>query len=380
MTIKEIEKRMAEIKVEMDLEGADIQALSDEADKLIEERQKLVDAEEKRSALLAKIAGGEAGEVIREVPEVSEEEKRAKKFANTNSMNIEARSLLVSSGTIAKPTKVSGINDIGNTVSSIVDMVTVEDCSGMGADMVAYVDTEASAGKGTEGELANASEGTFGTVSITPDIYNIISYVSREVQNQSPLAYTSKVQAQALKALRKKAAGVVTDAVNASKLKNSIKDITAINATTLRKIVFSHGEDEEIAGNAVLFLNKKDLIAFGDVRGTSEKKAIYEIIPDGANPNIGVIKEGGLSVKYCINSNCTAFTGTSASAQKDTPTMFYGDPASIKLDLFGPYRVETSKDYQFGKGLLAVLGTMSIGSALTVKNGITVVEIPKSGT
>ena len=37
MTIKEIEKRMAEIKVEMDLDGADIQVLSDEADKLIEE-------------------------------------------------------------------------------------------------------------------------------------------------------------------------------------------------------------------------------------------------------------------------------------------------------------------------------------------------------
>ena len=73
-------------------------------------------------------------------------------------------------------------------------------------------------------------------------------------------------------------------------------------------IVDEYGGDDNLFGGegVVLFLNKKDLIAFGDVRSSTTLQPVYEIIPDGNNPNTGVIKDGGLSVKYCINANCTA--------------------------------------------------------------------------
>ena len=84
--------------------------------------------------------------------------------------------------------------------------------------------------------------------------------------------------------------------------------------------MLSYGGDEFSGGQGVLFLNKTDLIALGDVRGTNEKKAVYEITPD-ANPNTGIIKDGGLAVKYCICSALTACAGTSQSATAKQRTM-----------------------------------------------------------
>ena len=69
-------------------------------------------------------------------------EERAANLSKTGRMSIsvqETRSTLLSTGTIAKPTSVGGINDPFNTVSSIVDMVRVEDMTGMGGHKEAYI-------------------------------------------------------------------------------------------------------------------------------------------------------------------------------------------------------------------------------------------------
>ena len=118
----------------------------------------------------------------------------------------------------------------------------------------------------------------------------------------------------------------------------------------------------------------RELIAFGDVRGGSEKKAIYEIIPDGTNPNTGIIKEGGLAVPYCINSECTAL---SSATKGSTPikTMIYGDPMNYKLDLFGDYEVRVSEDYKFGERMLAILGEVMLGGNITFDKGFVVVTL-----
>lgn len=385
MNLKEIEARLAQIKNEINADGADLEALTQETDDLIEKRTALIDESEKRSKLLAKIADGSVGDAMPQLAPIPQTEdtaeKRAKDFADANRMALtssESRSLLVSSGNLATPTKVSDIQDLKHSVSSIVDMALIEDCNGMSADNVPYEASESEASAGTEGTAATTSEGTFGVVSITPTLYNLTSYVSNEVKNQTPLNYTAKVQTQAFKALRCKAAKVLTDAVVGSTIAKEITDITAIDATTLRKITLNHGSDEDVEGGAVLFLNKKDLIAFGDVRGTNEKKAVYEITADPNNTNIGTIKDGGLTVKYCLNSNCAALTGaTNSSTTKTMPTMFYGNPKCVKLDLFGNYTIKTSEDYKFAEGLLSILGTMSIGAGMVVKNGFTIVSLPK---
>lgn len=309
-------------------------------------------------------------------------ERRAKAFAQTGRQSVpaaEARAVLVSGGHIATPTGVSGINDNFNEVSSIVDMVNVVDCMGMGANKVAYMKASATAATKTEGGDANSSDPDEGYVTITPQTEAVVSTISKEVRKQSPLNYQQKVQKSALTALRKRAAAIITSKINASALNEKITTITAIDAGTLRKIALNYGGNEEIAGGAVLFLNKKDLIAFGDVRGTNEKKAVYEITPDTGNPNTGIIKDGGLSVKYCINSNCTPLTGTTASASAATPTMFYGDPYCCELDLFSDYEIAVSDDRNIEKLMLTIVGDVQLGADVVVDKGFVSVVIPKTG-
>ena len=308
-------------------------------------------------------------------------EERAQKFAETGKMtvsNVEARALLVSSGKIATPTKVSGINELDNEVSSIVDMVEIEDCEGMGNDKVAYEFTAPTAGTTTEGQAYQTGDTVVDFVTISPETQTTISSVSKQVRKQSPLKYSEKVQKNAMNALRKKASATIISKIYASKLIKEITDITAIDEKTLRKIALNYGGDENVTGNAVLFLNKADLVAFGDVRGTSNKNAVYEITPNASNPNIGTIKDGGLTVQYCINSNCRALTGATAGASK-THTMIYGQPKKFKLDMFSDYEVAVSEDYQFDKGLLTVRGDAEIGGDVVFKDGFNVVTIPATG-
>lgn len=382
--LKEIEERLSAIAKEVDADGADLEALSREADELKEERDAIVAKEEKRQSILSKIAEGTVGTPsAMQTPAIteSEEQRNAVEFVKSNRMTMDAptmRSVLLSGGTLATPTKVSGINDLPGTPCSIVDMVTVEDCTGMSADKVALVTVDSSASANTEGSAATGSEPTFAYVSITPATYSLVSYVSNEIQRQSPLNYADKVRASAVKALRRKAAAVITTAAITSTHGTEII-AASVGATTLRDIVLSYGADEEVVGNGVLFLNKTDLIAFGDVRGTNEKKAVYEITPDAGNPNVGIIRDGGLSVKYCINPNCTALTGTTNTSTTATlPTMFYGVPSALKLDLFGPMEVKASEDYKFAEDLLAVLGKASFGAGLVVKGGVVKVSLAKA--
>lgn len=304
-------------------------------------------------------------------PEGEDAEKRAQAFANSGRMKIEnkeARSVLVSSGKIATPTEVGGITEKFNTVSSIVDMVKITDAEGMGAYKVAYEDEDAAAAATAEGAKYNENDPTFGFVEIKPEKETVLSYISEEVQKQTPLKYEEKTKANALVALRKRAAAVITTKVLASEI-NTPLSLGAIDGSTLRKIALNYGGDENVVGGAVLFLNKADLLAFGDVRGTNEKKAVYEITPDASNPNTGIIKDGGLSVKYCINSNAAAHSAAEASAK----TMFYGNPHAFELALFGDYEVKVSEDFKFDAGLLAVRGSVQLGGGVIQKGGFVVV-------
>lgn len=384
MTLKEIETRLAQIKTELDTEGADIEALSAEADNLIEERGKF----EARAKLLNKIAAG-AGTVVEPIaPVENEEEKRARNFAETRRASVpvkQVRSTLISSGKLATPTGVSGINDlVGSRVSSIIDMVKIVDCSDMGANKVAYLDADmAAAATQVEGSAVTATDPTFGYVEIKPTSIRTMAQISEQVKAQSPLLYREKVVEQAMLALRKKAAELVTAALksstlvhsNAASLDNSKKGV--INDKTLRALALAYGGDESVVGEAVLFLNKTDLIAFGDVRGTNEKKAVYEITPNTANPNTGTIKDGGLVVRYCLNSNLTALAGTAQTTTAAQPTMFYGNPQCLELDLFKDYTIRTSDDFAIDKGLETIIGASELGAGVVVKNGFVTLTIAK---
>lgn len=315
----------------------------------------------------------------------NEAEARAREFVQTKHNTIgceEVRALLVSSGTVATPTGVSGIHDQpGNGVSSIVDLVNVVPCVGMGSNKVAYIAADpAEAGTQTEGSAVPQKEGTFAYVTITPTSIGCYAQISKQAKKQSPLIYQTKVNDLALKSLRKKAVGLIVAAMQASTLVDEVaatldaNNKGVINEKTLRNLVLAYGGDEDVVGGAVLFLNKADLTAFGDVRGTNEKGAVYEITPDGANPNMGTIKDGGLAVRYCIVSALTACAGTAKGAAKK-PTMYYGNPKCFELDLFSDYEVRVSEDFAFTSLMDTIVGDAEIGGDVVVKKGFVTLSI-----
>ena len=306
------------------------------------------------------------------------------------------RATTIATDSLAKPTGVGqNVEGTFNVVSSIVDEVRVMDCEGCGEWSEPYVSANAAAGARTDGTAATASDPTFRVASIRPNLVNVTSYVSKNIEKLTPVNYVAKVQEIALVALRAKVGALIVNgdgsnfygiktATNTKSeaiydtltmaLDSSKKGV--IDEKTLRKIVLSYGGDENVGASARLYLNKSDLIAFGDVRG-SDKKPVYEITPDAGNPNTGIIKDGGLAVPYTINSNLTALAGTAQSTSAAANTMVYGDPMNYELGLFGDYTIEVSKDYKFAEGLLTVMGEVLAGGNLIKHHGFLVCQIAK---
>ena len=374
--IAEIQARLAAIATEIEgATGEAFTALETEARGLTEELQGLRNEAQRRQELRSQIAAGAGTPAPKQpgTPAVSAEQRAADDFRNTNRMVISTdkaeRALTISSGTLVQPTKVDGINDLpGAKISSILDLVKVVNCAGMGSYRVAYVDADAAAAANqVEGETVVAGTlGSYRFVDIKPESVAVIDYITKQAKKQTNLQYAARVNGQALLALRKKAVEIVTAALTASEI-NAGMQITTIAADTLRKIVLGHGNDEcSLVGGNVLFLTKADLIAFGDVRGTNEKRALYTITPDG-DGNTGTISEGGVSVRYCINSKLPGLAGSTEAA----PGMFYGNPQALELGLFSDYEVTVSKDFAIDKLMDTIVGDVELGAGVTTKHAFT---------
>lgn len=286
-------------------------------------------------------------------------EKRAKTLAATNRMTAhadETRAILMSGGMIATPTEVGEMQDAFTQVSSIVDMVHIEDCTGMGAYEVPYEITSATAAKHTEGEEVAESDPQYGYVTIAPETAAVTSYVSRKVRKLTPVRYLDRVQRSTMMALRKYASGFIISKIKASELTLK-KTLTAIDATTVRTIALAYGGDEGIEGNAVMVLNKATLTKLGDIRGTQEKKAVYEITQSTSNPNVGTIKDGGTIVQYCLNKNLA------------DNEIIYGNMKCFEMALFGDYEIIVSEDAKVTKLMLTIVGDAEIGGEVVVQDG-----------
>lgn len=375
------EERMAEIEAEIrNLEADEARALKEE---------------ELRGKLTNKVQIPEEGPG-------EDAEARARKIMESGRMEISAeetrsaltqeRATTIASETLVKPTKNgSEIRDTMETVPTIVDQVTVIDLTGASAYEEAYVKTESTAGDRTDGSAGTESDPVFRVARITPKLISTTAYVSKNIKRVSPLAYESKVRELALKALRRKISNLIVngnagDFLGIKIAENTKKEAiskelavstTTIDANTLRDIIFAYGGSDELGGNAVLLLTKKDLAAFGKVRGTNEKKPVYEIVPDQANPNCGTIKDGGLSTRYAIHSGLTSLSESTQGKAK-IPTMIYGDPKNFELGLFGPYTVEVSSDYKFAEGLLTIMGEVMAGGNVIVDGGFVIVTLAAS--
>ena len=241
-----------------------------------------------------------------------------------------SKSITLGTGTLVQPTG-AGTNirdNLETTVSSIVDQVQVQDLTGMGSLLEPYVITESDAkgGKVTTnaGTARTASaDPTFGVSKIAPYELNVTNYVDRNISRLSPANYYAKIYGMSMRAMRRKLAELIVNGDGQSTpdmygMKNAknqagsaifaTENLTAINENTLDLLFYAYGGDEEIAGNARLFLNKADLKAFGQIRGTADKNRVYKVHPDTGNPNIGMIEDGGNFV--------ASFSATPANTQR----------------------------------------------------------------
>ena len=113
--------------------------------------------------------------------QVQDVEERAQRFASGSRMEITTdavrRSLTLTSGNLAQPTRVSGINEGQNIVSGIVDMVRVVDANGMGEDAVAYEVSgwQTSEMKKDDGTAPGDHDPDFRVAKITPVLVTTLS-------------------------------------------------------------------------------------------------------------------------------------------------------------------------------------------------------------
>ncbi len=292
------------------------------------------------------------------------------------------------SGTLTQPSGAgTEIRDgFNRQVSSLVDQVQAVSLTGLSGWEEPYTksDMDAKGGKVTTvaGTARAATDPTFAKAKISPYEASVTSFVDKNIARLSPANYAMKVQEMALRALRRKVNAMIVNGdgqstpdmfgiLNAkntagSAIYSTISGITAIDVNTLDKLVFGYGGDEEVGGNARLLLTKANLQAFGALRGTNEKRRLYKITPDAANPNTGVIEDGGLIVPYTI---CSAI---------GDKTLAYGDPYNYMLGLFGDYTIRVDESVKAVERMVAILGDVLIGGNLVVDKGFSVAAIGSS--
>ena len=291
-------------------------------------------------------------------------------------------------GTLVEPTGAGvDIRDgFAAQVGSLIDQVSAIRLDGMGAYDEPYVVSDMAAQAGAVATLAGtartASDPTFAKAHIAPYEVDVTSLVDRNLSRLSPADYAAKIQAMALRALRRKVTGLIINGdsgntqtmygmltgvnTGSSAIYASVSLGTAIGVDTVEKMVYAYGGDEEVGGNARLILKKTDLQAIGALRGTNEKRRLFEIVPDVGNPNTGVIRDGGMIVPYTISS------------QMATNKMVYGDPANYELGLFGDYTIRVDESAKAIERMNAILGDVFVGGNIVVHHGFVVGTITPS--
>ena len=218
---------------------------------------------------------------------------------------------------------------------------------------------------------ALSTDPTFGIAQIVPMEITTTSFVDRNIEKLSPARYYEKVQQMALRALRRKAVGlIVNGAVDGTKTAYGIKTAvnkagasiivtdtyTAIDENTLDELYFALGPDTEFTGEAVLQLRKTDLKAFGQLRGTNEKLRLFNISKQG-NGNRGVIADGGVQIPYVIVPDLTA------------GDLIYGNPLNYMLGLFSGYEIRVDESAKAIERMHTILGDVMLGGNVVEHQG-----------
>lgn len=359
MNFDDVEKRMSEIKEELEKEDADIEALEKEVNQLEERKKQLKESVEKRKTLMQKVANGEGVIVENRTTEINlnEVEKRANDFAETGHM--EKRAIL-STGKIAKPSAVGGVNGLAEVASDIIDDVNAIALTGNGTWEVGYQKTGAVAADVVDGTDVAGTGATFDTVKIAPAEWGIFDTVSKQVKKMTPVNYMDAVDNAALSALRAKGSDKIVAAIKASALAEK-RTAVALDQDYLRNLVLGFRASKN-KGTVCLYIAQEDLATLGKVRGTTDKKAVYEITFDADTTTSGTIKEGGTITRFRILDQLTK------------GTQLFGQPMTIDMPLWDNYEISTDEGGEFfKKNVIGVRGLQTANADLVVFHGMQVI-------
>ena len=307
----------------------------------------------------------------------------------------------LATGSLVQPTGAGSEtrDPLGNVVSSIVDQVLVTDMSGMGSYMEPYVISELDASAGEVATLAGtaraaSTDPSFGIAEIKPYEINTTSYVDRNLSNLTPANYYAKIQGMAMRAMRRKLASLILNGDGSSSspvffgmktAKNkaganifATVNVSAVDVNLLDTLYFAYGSSDAMGPSARLLLTKEDLKAIGALRGTNEKRRLFEVIPDAGNPNTGTIRDGGLVIPYTICSDLTSLS-TAEAGSSDTLTLGYGDPINFEVGLFGDFTVRVDESVKAVERMHTILGDAMVGGNLIVDKGMVWGKLPKNG-
>lgn len=355
--LKEIEEAKAALRAEIAEGKADEERLiqiKEEADALSVEENEI----RSRIALNSALKPGSLPDDEERAGSEAEREKRAKEFVKTGHLEIRA---LLSTGSIAKPSKVGGISGLAEVASGIVDDVHAIPLTGNGAWTAAYKTTDAAAEDVTDGQTINGTGATFDYVTINPAEWGVLDSISNQVAKMTPLNYQEEIEKSALIALRKVAADKIVYAIGHSSIAES-KTNVALDADYLRKLALGFRPIDG-KGNVRLYLNQADLLTLGKVRGTNEKKALFEIEFDEGTTTSGTIKEGGLAVKFRVLD------------QLGQGVQFFGQPGAVDMPMWDNYKIETNEGgVYFQKNLIGIRGLQTANADLVAYHGMQVIS------
>jgi len=290
----------------------------------------------------------------------------------------ELRAVSIGGGSIVTPKHTSNtLNEGFNQVSSLIDTVNAVPLPGGESYEKGF---EISVGEGDytgEEEGAKDAEPDYGYVNINKAKITAYAEITDESAKLPNINYQAAVKNSISKAIRKKISKqIIAGAGGANAVQgifkapaevipvNSDIALVTIDETTLDKIVFGYGGDEDVEGGAYLILSKLDLAAFAALRSKDGKK-VYNIKLDG---NKGTISsDSSYSVNFIINSACPSLSAEATA--KDTYCMAYGMPMNYELPIFSALTVEESRDYKFKSGQIAYRGSIFVGGSVAAYKG-----------
>lgn len=360
MTLKDVEKRIAELDAEVPkMETAE------EIDKATEEKRALLDRQvelkdleaRKQTALDLQSGKVEPTKIIEERGKETMEnknEKRAQAFVESG--KLETRALL-SSGKIATPTRATGISDLAAVASDIVDDVHAIPLTGAGAWTVGYKKTNAVADDVTDGEVIGGTASTYDYVTINPSEWGVTDQVSNQIKKMTPVDYLNAVEESALIALRAKASDKIVKAIKDSELVEK-KTGVELDADYLKNLVLGF-RAIKTKGAVALYLAQADLLTLGKVRGANEKKALFEIIFENGSTTSGTIKEGGMAVRFRVLDQLAA------------GEQLFGQPGSVDMPMWDNYEIKTDEGGKyFERNQIGIRGLQTAGADLVAYHGM----------